>query len=35
MVKITIERAKELQEDLSNNIKKLREGKQNQEQKKR
>ena len=35
MVKITIERAKELQEDLSNNIKKLREGNQNQEQKKR
>ena len=32
---ITIERAKELQEDLSNNIKKLREGNQNQEQKKK
>ena len=32
--KITVERAKVLQEDLNNNIKKLRKGNKNQEQKK-
>ena len=32
--KITIERAKELQEDLDNNVKKLRKGSKTQEQKK-
>ena len=32
--KITVERAKVLQEDFNNNVKKLREGNQNQEQKK-